>query len=116
MNEVIENKTIYIFNILRSLGLNTSLKGTKLLNKAIQIVLLNDDEFIIIKNVYLILAKKYNLSPKQIENYISYAIDSRQIEKTEKNFEKIFNYEYDEFIFTNKIFIDEITRIIKNIY
>lgn len=66
MNEVIENKTIYIFNILRSLGLNTSLKATKLLNKAIQIVLLNDDEF----------------------------------------------------IFTNKIFIEEITRIIKikNIY
>ena len=33
----IDNKqVIIIFNVLRSLGLNTSLRGTKYLNKAIQ--------------------------------------------------------------------------------
>ena len=53
-NNLISSKnTILIFNILRNLGLTPTLKGTKLLNKAIQIVINSDNEFIVIevKNV-----------------------------------------------------------------
>ena len=48
----------------------------------------------------------------QIRSSIRYAIDSRGIKKCEKNFEKIFGYEYNESIFTNKNFIEELLRII----
>ena len=48
-NNLISSKnTILIFNILRNLGLTPTLKGTKLLNKAIQIVINSDNEFIVI--------------------------------------------------------------------
>ncbi|MGN1298879.1 MAG: hypothetical protein ACI4UE_02715 [Candidatus Scatovivens sp.] len=42
----------------------------------------------------------------------SYAINSRIEEKSKDNFEKIFGFEYDEHLFTNKIIIEEIARII----
>ena len=52
-NNLISSKnTILIFNILRNLGLTPTLKGTKLLNKAIQIVINSDNEFIVIEDVY----------------------------------------------------------------
>lgn len=44
----------------------------------------------------------------QIRRSIQYAIDSRDIKKCEKNFEKIFGYEYNESIFANKNFVEEI--------
>ena len=44
-NNLINSKaTILIYNILRDLGLIPTLKGTKLLNKAIQIVIKSNDE------------------------------------------------------------------------
>lgn len=43
---------IFIFNILRNLGLTPALKGTKLLNRAIQVVINSNNEFIVIENVY----------------------------------------------------------------
>lgn len=111
-NSISSNQILKIYNILRSLGLNTSHKGTKLLNKAIQYVLTGNDEFITIEKIYKSIGKYYNLNTLQIKIEIKYALDYRNENKTIKNFESIFGFEYDEFIFTNKLFIEEIARII----
>lgn len=111
-NSISSNQILKIHNILRSLGLNTSHKGTKLLNKAIQYVLTGNDEFITTEKIYKSIGKYYNLNTLQIKIEIKYALDHRNENKTIKNFESIFGFEYDEFIFTNKLFIEEIARII----
>ena len=127
-NNLISSKNaILIYNILRALGLNTTLKGTKLLNKAIQIVkgtkLLNkaiqivinsNDEFIVIEDVYNQLTLNYKkFNPVQIRNTIKYAIDNRDEQKSKNNFEQIFGYKYDDYYFTNKTLIEEIARVVK---
>ena len=119
-NNLISSKdTILIYNILRDLGLIPTLKGTKLLIKAIQIVISSNNEFIVIEDIYKQIALKYiKFNNVQIRNAIKYAIDNRNNQKTIANFEKIFKYKYDEYYFTNKIMIEEIARVItlKNNY
>lgn len=114
-NIVINSKDIItIFNILRSIGLNTSHRGTKYINKAIQLMVITDNDIVIIEEIYKSIANIYgNTTPKQVKNDISYAIKSRNEEKAENNFEGIFGFEYDEYYFTNKTIIEEISRIIK---
>lgn len=114
-NNLISSKNvIQIYNILRALGLNTTLKGTKLLNKAIQIVINSNDEFIVIEDVYSQLTLNYkNFNEVQIRNAIKYAIDNRDEQKSKNNFEQIFGYQYDDYYFTNKTLIEEIARVIK---
>lgn len=113
MNMVNPKQVIQIYNILRDLGLNTTLKGTKLINTAIQLVIKSDNEYIVLKDIYKTISQNhYKSTPKQIENYIAYALNSRIEEKSQKNFEKIFGFEYDSYYFTNKIIIEEIARII----
>lgn len=114
-NIVISPKQILtIFNILRDIGLNTSHRGTKYLNKAIQILVIANNDIVVIKDVYNSIANFYgDITPKQVKNDISYALNSRTEEKTINNFEKIFGFEYDQYYFTNKIIIEEIARVIK---
>ena len=114
-NNLISSKaTILIYNILRDLGLIPTLKGTKLLNKAIQIVIKSNDEFIIFEDIYKEMALNYmGFNSVQIRNVIKYAIDTRNEQKSIANFEKIFGYKYDKYYFTNKIIIEEIARVIK---
>ena len=114
-NNLISSKnSILIYNILRDLGLIPTLKGTKFLNKVIQIVINGDNEFIIFEDVYTQIAAKYtNFNGAQIRNAIKYAIDNRNEQKSIANFEKIFGYKYDSYYFTNKIIIEEIARVIK---
>lgn len=103
-----------IFNLLRDIGLNTSHKGTKYINKAVQIVLVSNEELINLNNIYTSISKYYNnVTPKQIKNSITYALDSRNKSKSKLNFERNFNFEYDEYYFTNKIIIEEIANLIK---
>lgn len=105
--------TILIYNILRDLGLIPTLKGTKFLNKAIQIVLNSDNEFIVLEDVYKEIALNYtNFNSVQIKNAIKYAIDNRDEEKSIAYFEKIFGYKYDRYVFTNKVIIEEIARVL----
>ena len=113
-NNLISSKnTILIYNILRALGFVPTLKGTKLLNKAIQIVIKSNNEFIVIEDVYNQIALSYPLfNNVQIRNAIKYAIDTRNEQKTKEDFEKIFGYTYDEYYFTNKIIIEEVARVI----
>ena len=114
-NNLISSKaTILIYNILRDLGLIPTLKGTKLLNKAIQIVIKSNDEFIIFEDIYEEITLNYmGFNSVQIRNVIKYAIDTRNEQKSIANFEKIFGYKYDKYYFTNKIIIEEIARVIK---
>lgn len=114
-NNLISSKaTILIYNILRDLGLIPTLKGTKLLNKAIQIVIKSNDEFIIFEDIYEEIALNYmGFNSVQIRNVIKYAIDTRNEQKSIANFEKIFGYKYDKYYFTNKTIIEEIARVIK---
>lgn len=89
-------------------------KGTKLLNKAIQIVLDTNNEFVVLEEVYKRIALNYpELNSEQIKNLIKYAIDNRKEEKSATNFKKIFGFEYDAYYFTNKIIIEEIARVIR---
>lgn len=115
INIVINPKTIItIFNILRDIGLNTSHRGTKYINKAIQLLITSNTDIFVLEDIYNYIAKIYsNTSPKQVKNDISYALKSRNEEKSKHNFEKIFNFDYDQYYFTNKIIIEEISRIIK---
>lgn len=114
-NNLINSKnSILIYNILRALGLNTTLKGTKLLNKAIQIVLNSNDEFIVIEDVYSQLTLNCkSLNGVQIRNAIKYAINNRDAQKSKNNFKQIFGYQYDDYYFTNKTLIEEIARVVK---
>lgn len=116
INIVINPKTIItIFNILRDIGLNTSHRGTKYINKAIQLLITSNNDIFVLENIYNCIANIYdNTSPKQVKNDISYALKSRNETKSKHNFEKTFHFEYDEYYFTNKVIIEEISLIILN--
>lgn len=115
INLIGNKQTILIYNILRDLGLIPTLKGTKLLNKAIQLVLATNNDFVILEEIYKILALNYpNLNSMQIKNLIKYAINTRNEQKSIANFKKIFGFEYDIYYFTNKIIIEEISRVIED--
>ena len=106
--------TIIIYNILQKLGLIPTLKGTKLLIKAILIIINSQEEFITFEDIYKQIALKYkNFNNVQIRNSIKYAIDNRNEQKSIANFEKVFGFEYDQYYFTNKTIIEEVARVVK---
>ena len=112
-NLINSKTTILIYNILRELGLVPTLKGTKFLNKAIQIVINSNNDFIVLEDIYNQIASNYvGFNSVQIRNAIKYAIDTRNEQKSIANFEKIFGYKYDPYYFTNKIMIEEIARVV----
>lgn len=114
-NNLIDTRyTIIIYNILQKLGLIPTLKGTKLLIKAILIIINSQEEFIVFEDIYKQIALKYkDFNSVQIRNSIKYAIDNRNEQKSKENFEQIFGLEYDNYYFTNKVIIEEIARVIK---
>ena len=88
---------------------------TENFEKNLRVVIKSDNEFISIEEVYHILALNYTcFNTSQIRNAIKYAIDTRNEEKTAKNFESIFGYKYDKECLTNKSIIEEIARVIGN--
>lgn len=114
-NRITPKIVIEIHNALRLLGLRGSSKGTTLINKAIQIIIKNNYEYVVIKDVYREISKEINnANIEQIRVAIKYALDNRNESKSIKNFEKLFGYEYDEEMFTNKNFIEELSRVISN--
>lgn len=112
--KVSSNQILKITNVLRALGLNTSLKGTKLLNKAIQYIISTNSDFFTIEDVYNYIHNYYDISYYQVKSAIYYAITNRNNEKAKKNFERIFNYEYDVYSFVPKLLIEEISNILVN--
>ena len=107
------NEVLHITNILRSLGLNTSFIGTKLINKSIQYIIKNDLEFITLEKIYSYLHCEYGFNIHSIRNNINYALSNRNKKLSTKNFEKVFGYEYYEKNFGPKPYIEEISNIIK---
>jgi len=113
INQIRRTDNIRIYNILRDLGLKCSIKGTTLMNKAIQFVIISSEDFILIDNIYEEVAKYYkDINAMQVKSYIKYALKNRDEEKCKKNFYNVFGFEYDKYIFTNKNIIEEIARII----
>lgn len=114
-NNLIDTRyTITIYNLLQKLGLIPTLKGTKLLIKAILIIINSQEEFIVFEDIYKQIALKYkDFNSVQIRNSIKYAIDNRNEQKSKDNFEQVFGLEYDNYYFTNKVIIEEIARVIK---
>lgn len=111
LNKDTQKLIFRIRNTLRLLGLNPSIKGTVLLNKAIRIILekKTNEDYFIGNEIYIELTKYYKeLSFIQIKTYIQYALDHRDINKSKKNFEMIFDFEYDNYYFTSKRFLEEI--------
>lgn len=88
--------------------------GTKLINKSIQYIIKNDIEFITLEKIYSYLHYKYGFNIHSIRNNINYALTNRNKNLSIKNFEKVFGYEYYEKNFEPKIFIEEVSNIIKN--
>ncbi len=117
MNNVKNNlkpaQVLQITNILRSLGLNTSYRGTKLINKIIQYVIKYDIEFLTLNKIYSILCKEYGFSINAIRNNINYALSNRNITLSKANFVKVFGYDYYEKNFEPKVFIEEVSNLIK---
>lgn len=112
-NSISPNQVLTIFNILRSLGFNTSHRGSKFINKSVQLVVSYDTDIIILEDIYSKIAENYiNVTPEQIKNDIYYAINSRNTKKSIQNFESIFGFEYDAYYFTNKNIIEEIAKVI----
>ena len=113
-NLISRSQVLEICNILRSLGLTSGLTGTRILNKAIQIISIKDLEIIVLEDIYKELSLYFpNLKPTNMRFYISYALNNRNSYKSENNFEKIFGFEYDEIYFEPKNFIEEVARIIQ---
>ena len=106
--------TLFIYNTLRNLGLYSNTKGTTIINKAVQLVILNDDEFFSMEDIYESLTNYYkDMTITQKRDSIKYALKHRNEIKCENNFKNIFGFEYDEDFFTNKKIIEEIANIIK---
>ncbi len=113
VNSISPTQVLSINNKLRSLGLNPALKGTKFINKSIQLLIISDKEFYILEDIYNKIANIYpSFNSAQIRNAIKYSLDHRNENLSIKNFEKIFGFEYDEYTFTNKNFIEEVANTI----
>ena len=101
-----------ITNTLRILGLKSSHIGTKLINKSIQHIISNNIDFFTLEEIYSYLHSIYNFNERTIKSNINNAITNRDIKKSKNNFQKVFNYEYDNYTFEPKTFLEELTQII----
>ena len=103
-----KEKVVDINKKLHSLVLNKKLNGTKLLNTTIQLIILSNNDFFVLEDVFDEIIKFYpTLNKTQIRMAMKYALDNRNERLCKRNFEKIFGFEYDEDIFYTKSFIDE---------
>lgn len=111
-NSTNKNYNVIIYNVIRKLGLRPNHLGTVLISKAVPLIKEKTD-IIVIEDIYNELANiNDSFSPAQVRVAIRYAILNRNEEKTILNFESIFGYEYDEELFTNKDFLEELARVI----
>ena len=113
-NQITSKQILIISNCLRNIGLNSGHIGTRLINKAVQILTVKDLEMIVLNDIYEEISKYFpNLKPKFIRMYIHYALQHRDEEKAENNFKKIFGFDYDDYYFEPKQFIEEMANIIR---
>ena len=111
-NSTNKNYNVIIYNVIRKLGLRPNHLGTVLISKAVTLIKEKAD-IIVSEDIYNELANiNDSFTPAQVRVAIRYAILNRNEEKTIMNFESIFGYEYDEELFTNKDFLEELARVI----
>lgn len=114
-NIIEKEQVLEINNKFRSLGLSFKHSGTKLLNKAIQIILSSENEFFVLEDILDELIEIYpNFNKTQIRMAMKYALDHRNELLSKNNFKKVFNFEYDITTFETKNFLDEIVYTISN--
>lgn len=113
INQITPTKVLQITNILRLLGLNTSSNGTKLINKTIQYIIKYDIEFITLDNIYRKLSKEYGFSIYTIRNNVNNALTNRNKSLSKINFEKVFGYEYFDKNFEPKVFVEEVSNLLR---
>lgn len=114
-NIIEKEQVLEINNKFRSLGLSFKHSGTKLLNKAIQIILSTENEFFVLEDILDELIEIYpNFNKTQIRMAMKYALDHRNELLSKNNFQKVFNFEYDITTFETKNFLDEIVYAISN--
>ena len=113
-NKISREQVLTICNIVRSLGLNTGLTGTRLINKVVQILTIRDLEIVVLEDIYQELLIYYpNMTIAQMRKNIFYALKNRNYQKAEDNFEEIFGFEHDEYYFEPKVFMEEVANIIR---
>ena len=113
-NKITREQVLAICNTVRSLGLSTGHTGTRLINKVIQILTIKDLEIVVLEDIYQELSTYYpNMSINRIRKNISYALQNRDYQKAEDNFENIFGFEHDEYYFEPKVFMEEVANIIR---
>ena len=113
-NKISNRQVLAIRNISRSLGLSTGLTGTRLINKVVQILVIKDLEIVVLEDIYKEISTYYpNIKPVQMRKHIVYALQHRDYNKSENNFEEIFGFEYDDYYFEPKIFMEEIANVIR---
>ena len=113
-NKITPSQVLKITNTLRKLGLNPTHFGTKLINKSIQYIIINNIEFVTLYDIYKEFCREYGLNIKTIRNNVNNAITKRNIKKSKDNFKTIFGYEYDPYVFVPKYFIEEVARVIRS--
>ena len=113
-NRISREQVLTICNIIRSLGLNTGLTGTRLINKVVQILTIKDLEIVVLEDIYQELLTYYpNMTISQMRKNIFYALQNRNYQKSKENFKKVFGFEHDEYYFEPKVFMEEIANIIR---
>lgn len=113
-NQITSRQLLIISSCLRNMGLNSGHIGTRLINKAVQILTVKDLEMIALTDIYKEISTYFpNIQPKFIRMYINYALQHRNEEKAENNFKKVFGFDYDDYYFEPKQFIEELSNIIR---
>ena len=114
INQISSKQLLIICNCLRSLGLKSGHKGTRLTNKAVHIIIMNGIELEKLNDIYKELSKYFpNSNPEYMRMHIAYAINNRDNNKTKENFKRIFGFDYSDDYFEPKIFIDELSNVIR---
>ena len=113
-NQISRSQIMLTTHTLRSLGLSFGLTGTRLINKTIQILTIRDLEIVVLEDIYKELSEYFpKIKPVQMRQYISYALEHRDYQKAEENFEEIFGFEHDIYYFEPKVFMEEVANIIR---
>ena len=107
----------FILSILLNLGFRATCRGTFYLRDLILIAIMQTDiseNDISLKRLILSFSKLKNIPSAIIKTNIEYTFKNIDIEKAEKNFNKIFNLEYDIYFITPKSIISLIVSLILN--
>ena len=113
-NRITRSQITLTSHIIRSLGLSFGLTGTRLINKTIQILTIKDLEIVVLEDIYRELSVYFpKIKPVQMRQYIAYALEHRDYQKAEENFEDIFGFEHDIYYFEPKVFMEEVANAIR---